>query len=120
MRALRRSPGLGTPTAPGRVTSGRASSPPIGRRRRRHPTLRLWLLTFAALLAASAAWSLATPLGGAPDEPAHIERAAAAVRGQLTGTAVHHAARPGSHPALVYANLRRVRVPAVFSELSTF
>lgn len=33
----------------------------------------------------SAAWAVATPLMGVPDEPAHVIKAAAVVRGELTG-----------------------------------
>jgi hypothetical protein len=33
----------------------------------------------------SGAWAVATPLGGSPDEPAHIIKAASVVRGQLIG-----------------------------------
>ncbi|MBD8658991.1 DUF2142 domain-containing protein [Frigoribacterium sp. CFBP 8754] len=40
-----------------------------------------WL--FAALLFAG--WSLATPISSAPDEPSHVVKAAATVRGDLTG-----------------------------------
>jgi len=35
-----------------------------------------------------AAWSLATPIGGSPDDPAHLIKAAAVARGELTGTPV--------------------------------
>ncbi len=41
----------------------------------------------AGLMAVLVAWSLATPLLAAPDEPAHLIRAAAAGRGQVTGVA---------------------------------
>ena len=33
----------------------------------------------------SSAWTFATPLMGVPDEPAHVIKAAAVVRGELTG-----------------------------------
>ncbi|MFE7526003.1 DUF2142 domain-containing protein [Kitasatospora sp. NPDC057542] len=49
---------------------------------------RLWAVAFAILFALSASWSLATPIGGAPDEPAHLIRAAAVARGQVNGTEV--------------------------------
>jgi hypothetical protein len=53
--------------------------------RRRSP----WVAFFVSWIALSlltGMWSLATPLGGAPDEPAHIIKAAAVVRGQFLGT----------------------------------
>ena len=31
------------------------------------------------------AWTVATPLMGAPDEPAHVIKAAAVVRGEMAG-----------------------------------
>jgi hypothetical protein len=60
------------------------------------PTARRWAriprsprgaaaATFVALAVMGAAWSLATPLMGAPDEPAHTVRAAAVARLQLRG-----------------------------------
>ncbi|MFJ9441631.1 DUF2142 domain-containing protein [Kitasatospora sp. NPDC101235] len=49
---------------------------------------RLWAGAFAILFALSASWALATPIGGAPDEPAHLIRAAAVARGQVNGTEV--------------------------------
>ncbi|MGW3077483.1 DUF2142 domain-containing protein [Kitasatospora sp. NPDC001132] len=49
---------------------------------------RLWAVAFAILFALSASWSLTTPIGGAPDEPAHIIRAGAVARGQVNGEEV--------------------------------
>ena len=46
---------------------------------------RRWLVTFVLLLALASAWSLVTPPGGGPDEPAHAIRAAAVAGGELTG-----------------------------------
>jgi hypothetical protein len=43
-----------------------------------------WLL-FAALAVIGITWSLSTPLMAVPDEPAHVIRAAAVVRGDLVG-----------------------------------
>jgi hypothetical protein len=40
---------------------------------------------FLVLMSLSSAWTFATPLMGAPDEPAHVIKAAAVVRGELTG-----------------------------------
>ena len=52
-----------------------------------HPRNR-WVIFFvawAALSLMSAAWSIATPISGAPDEPAHIIKAASVVRGEFIG-----------------------------------
>ncbi|HWG73073.1 MAG TPA: DUF2142 domain-containing protein [Acidimicrobiales bacterium] len=46
---------------------------------------KVWLITFAVLAALGTAWSLATPFAAAPDEGDNLVRAAAVVRGQLTG-----------------------------------
>lgn len=49
------------------------------------------LVFFSAWLLVSmltALWSLATPISGSPDEPAHIIKAAAVVRGELLGKTV--------------------------------
>jgi hypothetical protein len=40
---------------------------------------------FLVLMGLSSAWTFATPLMGVPDEPAHVIKAAAVVRGELTG-----------------------------------
>lgn len=40
-----------------------------------------WLMLFAI----SAAWAVATPMAGTPDEPSHIIKAAAVVRGEFVG-----------------------------------
>lgn len=47
-----------------------------------------WLsgvVVFIGLFLLGAAWSIATPLAASPDEPAHIVKAAAVVRGDLVG-----------------------------------
>lgn len=44
---------------------------------------RFFATTFAAFFAALTLWSFASPLLSSPDEPAHIVRAAAVVRGQI-------------------------------------
>jgi hypothetical protein len=43
----------------------------------------IWLLLFIA----GASWAIATPLGGSPDEPAHIIKAASVARGDVLGEA---------------------------------
>lgn len=44
-----------------------------------------WLVTFALIAAVTGLWSIATPLFASADEPAHVVRAAAVGRGELTG-----------------------------------
>ena len=56
--------------------------------RRRSSPVRVFVVSFAAFLALSLCWVLATPLSGVPDEPAHVIKAAAVVRGQFSGTTV--------------------------------
>jgi hypothetical protein len=67
----------------------------------------VWIRTFFVLFVLCAAWSLATPLGGAPDEPAQIVKAAATVRGELIGQASGHE----------LAATRAFQVPAVFKPI---
>jgi hypothetical protein len=64
----------------------------------------IWIRSFLVLFVLCGAWCLATPLGGAPDEPAQIVKAAATVRGQLIG-------QPAPHEP---AATRDFRVPALF------
>jgi len=45
----------------------------------------LWWSAFGVFAAAGVLWALATPLYAAPDEPSHVLRAAAIVRGDITG-----------------------------------
>lgn len=47
----------------------------------------LWTLLGAwlGIFVLSASWALATPMGGSPDEPSHIVKAAAVARGELVG-----------------------------------
>ena len=46
---------------------------------------RTWWLAFAVFGLGMGLWSLAMPLYGSPDEPAHVTKAAAVARGQLLG-----------------------------------
>jgi len=59
---------------------------------------RVFAAAWILLALISAAWSIATPLGGSPDEPAHIIKAAAVARGELIGKTT--------------SNGQQVRVPA--------
>jgi hypothetical protein len=67
----------------------------------------LWVRSSLVLFMLCAMWTLATPLGGAPDEAVHIIKAAATVRGELIG-----------QPAPGVSNATRAfRVPAVFKSV---
>jgi len=46
---------------------------------------KLFALAWLVLSLIAATWSIATPIGGAPDEPAHIIKAAAVARGEIFG-----------------------------------
>lgn len=72
-----------------------------------HP-IRVFALFLALFFCAFATWSWATPLFGAPDEPAHEIKATAVVRGQFVGRA---AAGPSS-PQIV------VSVPGLYAHAS--
>lgn len=64
----------------------------------------LFATMWVAIFLASAGWAVATPLAASPDEPAHIVKAAAVVRGELIGTET-------SRPAY-----RNVTVPAYIAD----
>jgi hypothetical protein len=65
----------------GRMTSSRASHAAAKRRQPRTVIVFIW--AFLGVGTMICAWSFATPIGAAPDEPAHIVQAAAIVRGQF-------------------------------------
>lgn len=78
-----------TTSADDRATTPAPTTPvPAGRRRRlaagpagaRSPRAVFWL-SWAVLTALAGVWALASPMAASPDEPAHIVRAAALVRG---------------------------------------
>ncbi|MEY9962296.1 cytochrome c-type biogenesis protein CcmH/NrfF [Streptacidiphilus sp. MAP12-16] len=50
---------------------------------------RVWLAGFALFFTLMACWTFASPMTAAPDEPAHITRAASVVRGEFNGPPVH-------------------------------
>lgn len=92
---------LGAAEAPSsRVSAVRARRGRTGARRRLPAR---WVLAFVVFTLLSWSWSLATPLFGSPDEPAHVIKAAAVARGQLLPPR-------GSGPVPV------VRVPVVFEK----
>ncbi|TXN28243.1 DUF2142 domain-containing protein [Lacisediminihabitans profunda] len=67
-----------------------------------------FLVTWAALSIASIAWAGSTPLGASPDEPAHIIKAAAVVRGEFIGELT-------SSPAIT-----KVQVPIGLAQASSW
>jgi hypothetical protein len=55
------------------------------------PVVSFWRrvgIAWALLALIGAAWALATPIGGSPDEPAHLIKAASVARGELLGPSV--------------------------------
>ena len=75
------------------------------------------LLTFGWIFLAVGlcigAWSLATPLGAAPDEPEHLVQAAAVVRGQFDGPQV-----PVHYGPLSLGKIGTVHVPAWVTDIT--
>jgi len=67
---------------------------------------RIWISGFVLLFATIATWSLATPLGAVPDEPSHLTKAAAVVRGNF-------AHRPSGRPGV-----ELVAAPRFFGSLA--
>jgi Predicted membrane protein (DUF2142) len=67
-----------------------------------------WWTTFILTALVAGIWGLTTPLFGVPDEPAHVIRAAAVIRGDVVGKA-----RKGE-PDLV----RYVSVPAILNSVT--
>lgn len=57
----------------------------VAARSRRWPLSRILLVAFAVCFGNAVLWSCMTPLGAAPDEPAHIVKAGGVVRGQWFG-----------------------------------
>jgi hypothetical protein len=72
----------------------------------------VFLAAFVAFFAAIAVFSVATPLMDAPDEPVHVAKAAAVVRGEWTG----HLIPSGSTP-LQSSPLGIVQIPAAYAGL---
>ena len=73
---------------------------------------RVFLGAFAVFFVLSAAWSLASPLGSAPDDPAHMIKAAATARGEINGVRGYIEA-DGLQPVRYY------NVPAAYAALSS-
>ncbi|NUR26391.1 MAG: DUF2142 domain-containing protein, partial [Catenulispora sp.] len=79
--------------------------------------LRVWLTAFAAFFALAAAWALASPLTAVPDEPAHMIKAAATVRGQLHGTPITVVTHNG--PITDHLPMTGYRLPSAYADLVT-
>jgi hypothetical protein len=77
--------------------------------------LRVWVTAFLAFFALSAAWALASPLTSVPDEPAHMVKAAATVRGQIHGTPVTVATHSWDQTHLL--PMTGYRLPSAYAEL---
>ncbi|HUB71442.1 MAG TPA: DUF2142 domain-containing protein [Acidimicrobiales bacterium] len=88
-----------------------ATPVPNGRPRAARPLLRTWAASFFVIWLAAASWSWASPVGSAPDEPAHLIRAASLVRGELLGHALPHVT--ASNKAYL-----AVEAPEVFARLA--
>ncbi len=58
-----------------------------------HPLFLIWVVTFALLSAVEWFWVVATPLGSGFDEPSHVIKAAAVVRGEWLGQPLPHMSR---------------------------
>lgn len=74
---------------------------------------RIFLSAFAVFFVLSASWSLASPMGSAPDDPAHMIKAAATARGEINGIQ--------GHVELAGAGLQPVRyynVPSAYQQLT--
>jgi hypothetical protein len=50
-----------------------------------HRLLSIWSISTGVLFCLCAAWSFATPIGAAQDEPAQLVKAASVVRGEIVG-----------------------------------
>lgn len=71
---------------------------------------RLFLSAFAVFFVLSACWSLASPLGSAPDDPAHLIKAAATARGEINGV-------PGYVEAAGLQPVRYYNVPEAYKAI---
>jgi hypothetical protein len=76
-------------------------TPPLSRPGLRRPRAMHFIATFGLLFLSMVAWSLATPLFAAPDEPTHVVRAVGVVTGQ-----------PYSETVSLPSSLARIMKPA--------
>lgn len=73
---------------------------------------RIFLGAFAVFFVLSASWSLASPLGSSPDDPAHLVKAAATARGEINGVS-------GFVEAAGLQPVRYYNVPAAYAALNS-
>ncbi len=105
-----------------RVLVGDASSPPVPDADPLDPVSarRRWIITFSLLTLVITCWSFASPLYSGGDEPAHVIKAAAVVRGELRGRDVTIDIDEGAAPHPLDGGVQdghvvsAVRVPAEF------
>ncbi|MEV7176301.1 DUF2142 domain-containing protein [Kitasatospora sp. NPDC093679] len=93
-----------------RVLKAMATRSPSDRR-------RLWTIAFLTFAILGGTWSVATPLMASPDEPAHVVRAAAVVRGQVNGVEVMEPQMVG-YIHSTWAN-SGVELPSWYQQLKT-
>ncbi|MEY9861254.1 hypothetical protein ABH935_006894 [Catenulispora sp. GAS73] len=77
---------------------------------------RVWLTAFLAFFALAAAWALASPLTSVPDEPWHMVKAAATVRGQFHGTPI--TVTEHGHGGTTQLPMTGYRLPTAYSFLT--
>jgi hypothetical protein len=87
---------------------------------RRTPRSRWWT-TFGLASILCLSWAIATPLFAAPDEPAHVVRAASIARGTITGEVVRQStpAERGAFRPIDFNGAYRVRLPEIFRSAYT-
>ncbi|WP_146251490.1 DUF2142 domain-containing protein [Modestobacter versicolor] len=71
--------------------------------------LRFFLLSWFLLSVAISGWAITTPLFASPDEPAHVVKAAAVARGELTGRTIE---QPGTYFEIITG----VEVPEYYAD----
>lgn len=101
-----------TAVTPAEPTSASEREP---ERTGRAGTSLVWLLSFLALTAVASLWAVGVPAGGQPDEPAHLQKAAAVVRGQFTWLSRQE--RVATVPGEVNWTQMRLRVPRSYEQL---
>jgi hypothetical protein len=92
-----------------RIPTRRAEAPASVRPDHRPGGLRFFVVSWLLLAVAMASWSVTTPLFASPDEPAQVVKAAAVVRGELTGRTIE---QPGTYFEIITG----VQVPAYYAD----
>jgi hypothetical protein len=96
-----------TTTTSDTTSAGAAAPGPVGiSLRGRHLRFRVvWAVSSLLFLALSCCWIVANPIGAGPDEPVHMVKAAATVRGQLVGSPIPN----------ISTAMRRFTVPEAYA-----